>query len=202
MRLRIRLAGTVFAAASTAVTLIVLSAAPATADKSIEVGDLYFCEPSNQGSICQTTIAEGETITWTVVGGFHTVSQCTGQTFSGCPADDGFDSGQLSLGIEFEETFDTPGRFYYLCQNHPSSMRGIINVNAQETPAPSPTDAPTPSPTTTAAPPSAATVTPAAVPSTGADTSDGGAGAITVAIVGALIVAAGAVVLRRSAIGK
>lgn len=108
------------------------------ADASVEVGDLYFCEPSFQDSVCETSITAGDTITWSVAAGSHTVTQCAAG-FIQCPPSGGFDSGFLNQGQVFQQTFSTAGTFEYLCQFHPDNMRGRIAVSA---PTPVPTPAP------------------------------------------------------------
>lgn len=65
-----------------------------------------------------TEISAGTVVTWTNTGNTaHTV------TF-----DDGPDSGDLSPGATFEETFDEVGQHTYICTIHPS-MRGVVNVS-------------------------------------------------------------------------
>jgi plastocyanin len=139
------LAALVLLASSTSFTALNedASAVPAAAQVQIAAGDLYFCSPASQDSVCETSITVGDTVLWTNVGGFHTVTQCSGG-FSTCPAPGGFDSGQLTASQTFEQTFTTPGVAEYLCLNHPDNMRGRISVaqaSAQETttPASSPT---------------------------------------------------------------
>ena len=61
-------------------------------------------------------LATGGTVTWTNTGQApHTVT-----------ADDGsFDSGTLSPGATFSQTFGTAGTFTYACAFHPSMMATI-----------------------------------------------------------------------------
>jgi plastocyanin len=61
----------------------------------------------------------GTTVTWTNTDGTqHTVT-----------ANDGaFDSGALSQGSTFSQTFDTAGTFQYACRFHPS-MQATITVS-------------------------------------------------------------------------
>jgi plastocyanin len=142
---------------------------PATAaETQVAVGDFYFCSPSFGGGTCETTVSAGDTVIWAVAGGFHTVTECD-DGFATCPPSGGFDSGQLTTGAEFQQTFDDPGTYYYRCNNHPSLMMGSITVEAQETPTPTPAGSATPTaaPTGTSTP-AATTPTPAGVPSTGA----------------------------------
>lgn len=64
------------------------------------------------------TVAAGDSVTWESVDSpDHTVT-----------ADDGaFDSGTISNGDTFEQTFDEAGEFAYHCEIHPS-MTGTISV--------------------------------------------------------------------------
>ena len=63
------------------------------------------------------TISIGETATWTLTNGTHTVV-----------SDDGsWQSGSLSTGGTFTHQFDTAGQFGYKCGIH-SSMTGTIIV--------------------------------------------------------------------------
>ena len=63
------------------------------------------------------TISIGETVTWTLTNGTHTVV-----------SDDGaWSSGSLSTGGTFTHQFDTAGEFGYKCGIH-SSMTGSITV--------------------------------------------------------------------------
>jgi plastocyanin len=63
------------------------------------------------------TVAVGGTVTWTNNGpSTHTVT-----------ADDGtFDSGNLSTGKTFSQTFDTAGTFPYHCSIHPFMKATVI----------------------------------------------------------------------------
>jgi plastocyanin len=123
-----------------AMVAVVSSGTPRTTavDASVEVGDLYFCAPSFQDSVCETSITAGDAVTWVLVGNFHTVTQCT-SGFAQCPDSGGFDSGVLNQGQTFQQNFPNPGTIEYLCLVHPQNMRGRIVVSA-------PTPVPTPSP--------------------------------------------------------
>ena len=66
------------------------------------------------------TIAVGETVTWTLTNGTHTVV-----------SDDVlFTSGTLSIGGTFQHQFNSIGEISYHCGIH-SSMTGIIKVEAE-----------------------------------------------------------------------
>jgi plastocyanin len=117
------------------------------ADVTVEAGNLYFCSPSFENGVCETTIAAGDTVTWDNVGGFHTATQCDA-SFTTCPPAGGFDSGTLSTGGTFAHTFATAGTYPYYCALHPTAMRGRVIVQAVQTATPAP-DAQT---TATAAP--------------------------------------------------
>ena len=71
----------------------------------------------NPGTI---TIKTGETVVWTNNDGApHTVTATSGPEM--------FDSGTLSKGQTFSQTFTTPGTYEYKCSIHPS-MQGTIIV--------------------------------------------------------------------------
>ena len=81
---------------------------------TIDAGNNYFCAPTFEDSVCETTVTVGSTVTWQVSGGIHTVTQCDA-SFSACPPGGGFDSGLLNSGGTFAHTFNTPGTIpYYL----------------------------------------------------------------------------------------
>ena len=97
------------------------------------------------------TIAQGDTVTWTVteaIGEPHSVT-------SGTPQDSGkiFDSGTAGAnnsfklrdeGQSFEHTFDEPGEFLYYCVIHPVDMTGKVVVLAEGA-SPPPSIEPAPS---------------------------------------------------------
>jgi alcohol dehydrogenase (cytochrome c) len=64
------------------------------------------------------TVATGTTVAWENQGStIHTVTESNGV----------FDSGDLSAGARFTFTFDTPGRYIYVCTPHPW-MIGDVQV--------------------------------------------------------------------------
>ena len=70
------------------------------------------------------TVPVGTTVTWVHKGNnAHTISGL----------EDGFDSGLLSRGDTFSQTFTEPGTYEYLCRQHLlQGMRGTITVEAAE----------------------------------------------------------------------
>ena len=115
------------------------------AEVSIEAGNLYFCDEAHEGQVCVTNINAGDTVTWAVEAGSHTITQCADNTFPGhCSG--GFDSGAKGSGSTFSQTFTTPGTFFYHCEFHPTQMKGEIVAAAQATPTPSATAAVTATP--------------------------------------------------------
>lgn len=146
-----------------------LTAGPAAAeDKTVDVGPAYFCSPSFEDVSCETDVAAGDTVTWTVSSGTHTVSECTDDTFSSCSS--GFESGIIFPQDTFAQTFDSPGTFYYRCNLHPTQMIGeVVVAAATATPTPAPATT-APAAATAAATTAAASATAAQLPSTGGDT--------------------------------
>jgi plastocyanin len=104
------------------------------------------------------TINAGDTVVWTNNGQVqHTVTA----------DDNSFDSGLLSPGQTFSQTFNTPGTFPYHCSIHGAAggigMSGTVVVQAAAA-APQPTQAP--APTAVPTQPVAPTVGPTEVPPT------------------------------------
>ena len=160
---------------------------------TIEAGNLYFCDASYQEGICERTVDAGDTVTWSNIAGFHTVTECD-DNFSICPPAGGFDSGNLVTGNSFSHAFNSPGVFAYYCMFHPTDMRGRITVLAAPTATPSPTAAPTTAPSGSAAPTLApTTASPVSVPRTGGSVdSDGPAEDATLALVAGGVLLLGA----------
>lgn len=181
-------------------TAAISLASPGTSgaqDTEITTADFYFCDASFENGVCDTSITAGDTVTWSVTGGFHTVTECD-SSFAACPPSGGFDSSQLVAGGQFQQTFATPGTFYYRCDNHPTQMRGTITVTgAQETPTPEPTDSPTADGSATATPAVSVTATPAGAPSTGGEPGSPGS-AIAITLLGAALAASAAMVVLLS----
>lgn len=88
---------------------------------------------TNQFDAANVTVAEGDTVTFTWLGGFHDVS-----------FDDGVSSG-APVGVDgttFSRTFDTAGTYRYVCTVHASTgMVGTVVVEAAATGAPAETTA-------------------------------------------------------------
>lgn len=115
----LRLLGILFAVG------VVLTAC--SSDDSGDGGDGGGGEASCDGDVCLSdiqfvpstlTVAVGDTVTWASVDSpDHTVTA----------DDDSFDSGTLSNGDTFEQTFDEAGEYAYHCEIH-SSMTGTITV--------------------------------------------------------------------------
>ena len=169
------------------------------ATEQIEAGSNYFCAPSFENGVCATTITLGDTVTWSIVLGIHTVTECD-STYTTCPVADGFDSGVLEPTETFSQTFDAAGDFAYYCAIHPSDMRGVISVVAAATDTPTPTPAPTPAPEVTGD--ASPTASPAAVPKSGGEPPADGLPLLALVLaLGGALAAAGAAALyagRRS----
>jgi plastocyanin len=82
----------------------------------------------NRFSPAAVTINQGEMVTWTNGSGLHNVQ---------------FDDGSFeqpatpsSSAWTVQRTFNTPGTFTYLCEQHGSSMSGSVTVLATGTPPP------------------------------------------------------------------
>ena len=96
-------------------------ASPAqAADASVNVFDFEFIEKEVQ-------VGVGETVTWNFVAAGHTTTSDRGQPES-------WNSGPAlaAPGTSFQHTFDTPGRFSYICIPHQSFMKGTVVVGTDE----------------------------------------------------------------------
>jgi plastocyanin len=87
-------------------------AEPAPATGAIEARDFAF-EPADE------TIERGETVTWTNTG--ETIHNVKGP---------GFFSDAINPGDSYEHRFREAGTIKYLCNLHPTMMRGTIEVNS------------------------------------------------------------------------
>ena len=133
--------------------LAVLSArsnhAEAVTTFDIEVGPgLSFCTPGQNpcpaNNPFDTTVSasNGDKIKFTQIGGTHTASHCTDDTFSDCTGNL-FDfspaTGEWPVSVNNSNV-------YFVCRFHPQ-MTGLIIVGSPTTPSPSPTPTPAPTPT-------------------------------------------------------
>jgi plastocyanin len=104
------------------------------AEVGVQVGDVWFCDESYEGGVCETTIDAGDTVVWDFEGANqpHTTTACGAD----CDAPTNsplWDSGIIpgnSTGNDalFEFTFDQPGTYLYYCEVHPFLQRGKIVV--------------------------------------------------------------------------
>jgi hypothetical protein len=138
---------------------------------TVPAGNNWFCDASYDGGVCETTIGVGDTVTWEIVAGIHTVTECD-DTFTSCPPmGGGFGSAILSSGQMFSHTFTEADTVEYLCTLHPQQMRGRIIVQEPSptpgTPTSTPAPPPTPSPTPGAPQSSTPTEPPSSLPLTG-----------------------------------
>jgi plastocyanin len=145
------------------ITFVSFAAGTARADTvNIDAGNNYFCSSEFEGGDCTTTITMGDTVTWTISEGIHTITECEA-SHSSCPRPGGFNSDIIQSGATFSQTFTTAGSYPYYCELHPTDMTGTVVV--QEA-TPSPTPAPATSATDGAA---SQTAMPASVPQTGGE---------------------------------
>jgi plastocyanin len=100
-----------------AVTLALGLASPAMAvDWSVEVVDFEF-KPGLR------KISVGDTVIWNFTDEGHTTTAVRGQA-------DRWNSGPATnaAGTGYQQTFNTPGRFQYVCIPHEPVMKGTIEV--------------------------------------------------------------------------
>jgi plastocyanin len=82
------------------------------------------------------TVTQGEKVTWINVSGLHNVRFDDG-LFEQPPA-------PMNPPWTVERTFDTPGTFTYLCEQHNTTMFGSVTVEPPGTPGPAPPGSPPP----------------------------------------------------------
>ena len=139
---------------------------------TIEVGDLWFCDPSFENGVCDVTVEAGGVVEWQWVGGApHTTTHCS-DDLETCSEPREWDSSPPTTSGTFSRTFrpeDVGKTFLYRCQVHPTAMRGTITVVAATEPAPAPPPSPqaSPEPTAEIIAPAPGDVQPTAVPSAG-----------------------------------
>jgi plastocyanin len=104
------LLGVVALLSLTAFSLVIGTRSAAAQGGAVSIVDFAF-QPAT------LEVTTGSTVTWTNTGAApHTVS-----------ADDGsFDSGTLSPGSTFSQTFDSAGTFTYHCNIHPNMTASIV----------------------------------------------------------------------------
>jgi hypothetical protein len=96
---------------------------------AIHVGDIWFCDDSFQGGVCETTINAGDSIVWDFAGANlpHTSTAC-GSSCDSPTSSPLWDSGVIGDSGSYEYTFNEPGTYLYYCQVHPTLQRGKITV--------------------------------------------------------------------------
>jgi plastocyanin len=101
-----------------ALVLSVVLAAPASAalDWKTDVVNFEFQPPTHQISV-------GDTVTWNFVADGHTSASLPGQPDHWRSAA----SGANAAGSTYVHTFNTPGKYQYICLQH-SFMKGTIEV--------------------------------------------------------------------------
>ena len=75
------------------------------------------------------TITVGESVTWRLRQGDHTVRSNPGKSSCQPPSTEQFDSGLMTGSDTFSHTFKTAGKFAYHCEEHGCSMSGNVVVN-------------------------------------------------------------------------
>jgi plastocyanin len=137
-----------------AALLIAFAGGSQAATVTVPAGNNWYCDASYQGGVCETSINVGDTVTWEMVAGTHTVTECD-DTFSTCPpAGGGFDSGILNNGETFSHTFTSPDSVEYLCTlrrpdagpHHRRARHQDANGDPNGPPSPTPSPSPTPGP--------------------------------------------------------
>lgn len=112
------------------VALLGTTTASAQETVIIPAGDFYFCAPSYEGGVCETTIKAGDTVVWDFSGSqsVHTTTEC-GASCAAPASSPLWNSGFLDSGT-FSYTFTQPGTYLYFCRVHPALQRGRVVVQA------------------------------------------------------------------------
>jgi plastocyanin len=116
---------------------------------SVEIHDNYF-------SPAEIHVPEGGTVTWTNLGGSHSVTSDDGVSFDSSPNCSTLPLAQCMVdGETFQQQFRVPETITYHCRIHGSAMVGTVVVDPVTTTTTSTTLQPT---TTTAEDPSSTTI--------------------------------------------
>jgi len=103
--------------------LATAGSAGAQSATNVPVGDLWFCDSSNENGTCTTEISVGDSVLWDFSDASlpHTTSSVDGSLW---------DSGTINDGSTVQFTFSEAGTFAYQCNIHPGQMQGQIVVTA------------------------------------------------------------------------
>lgn len=71
----------------------------------------YSINRPGEGPVQDAVVNIGDTVRWLWLGDFHTVTSCMGNP-------EVFDSGIFDTGDTFEQTYTTPGTWFYYCIPH------------------------------------------------------------------------------------
>jgi plastocyanin len=87
----------------------------AAAEWTVDAIDFEFQAPELQVDV-------GDTVNWNFVDAGHTATSARGQA-------ERWDSGSVAEGGRYGHSFDTPGRYQYLCVPHETvGMKGVVTV--------------------------------------------------------------------------
>ena len=99
-----------------------------------------LCMAATPDAACTVTIQEGDSLMWVAPAPLavnaHSVTECTDNTFSLCGAGSSAPNPIEDSGVRFQPgwpylvAFNDPGTFYYRCDIHPGTMRGVVSVIA------------------------------------------------------------------------
>jgi plastocyanin len=87
----------------------------AAAEWTVNAVDYEFQAP-------QLQVAVGDTVNWSFVNAGHTATSARRQA-------ERWDSGSAAAGQRYAHTFETPGRYQYICVPHEAfDMKGVVTV--------------------------------------------------------------------------
>lgn len=99
-----------------------------------------LCMGATPDATCTATVHAGDSVRWVAPAPLavnpHSVTECTDATWTTCGAGSTAgnpieDSGvRFQPGWPYQVTFADPGAYYYRCEVHPTTMRGVVQVNA------------------------------------------------------------------------
>lgn len=121
--------------------ILALSGSLGAATHNVSSGNFFYSPNS-------VNINAGDTVQWSGLGSGHNVAQSAdagSDNYDGS----GFRSGNTNSGVNtYSFQFNTPGTYFYVCENHAgANMKGQVVVAAVASPTSTPTVTPTRSPT-------------------------------------------------------
>lgn len=97
-----------------------------------------LCMGATPNPACTATIQTGDSVNWLAPAPLavnpHSVTECTDGTWTTCGAGTASGNPIEDSGVRFQPgwpyvvQFNTAGTYYYRCEIHPTTMRGVVQV--------------------------------------------------------------------------